>query len=128
MQDIGMLSEIERLGREDFVVYCFTSTTDPFEQRLACEILYSSCQQFLALEPIVQNVDLRRAWLQVGIELCEQGRQCLVWSDRDGLNACVGQYARVLTKLCGETFVKEMADSEERKRIQRVWQFQNVTF
>jgi hypothetical protein len=117
--DTTLVSEMEKFSKENFIQYIF-NTSNPIEQKIRCEILYAACQQFLSLQPDSTNEELYNAWIEIGIELCDLGKSCLVWNDCTGLNPCVGEFARVLTKMCNETFSKDMNDSEEKKRIQKI--------
>ncbi|KAL0484921.1 hypothetical protein AKO1_011789 [Acrasis kona] len=120
MDVVGMSSELDKFFKEELVQYFLNAASNTFEQKLRCDVLYSACKQYLLLQPPRSNSELRRAWVELGIELCEHCKSCLVWNDCHGLNACVGEFGKVLTKMCAEVHQPGMNDTEEKKRVNKV--------
>jgi hypothetical protein len=115
----GGVSEIELFSKERFVSHIWQSPASPSEQKLRCEMLFTLCREFLLLRPPSDHESMQ-AWLDIGVEVCEQGRDCLVWDDCPGINATISEFGKVLTRLCTETHSKYRYESNERRKVTKI--------
>lgn len=88
------------------------------------------CREFNTLvKPDSSNEEAVRAWLRVGkilskiliigTEICDQGVACLTWKKSPGLNCCIAEFGKALTKLSVET-CSPPYHQDERKKLQQV--------
>ena len=116
---LGGSSELELLGKEKFMQHIWQSPANSFEELLRCELLFCACREFLLLKPDPSDEQTFQAWLDIGIELCEQGKDCLIWDDCPSLNTTISEFGKALTRLCAETHRRQRYGSNERKKVTR---------
>jgi len=108
-----MPTQIELIFKEAVMQHLWQTPGNMSEKILRCKILFVACREFLLLKPLRASHDNEvdnlayNAWIAVGIELCDQSKDCLLWDDCPGLNTTIAEFGKVCTCLCVETYSKK---------------------
>jgi hypothetical protein len=93
-------SDIDKLGKEAYIEHCWNSPSDEFEEQLRCEILFCLAREFRLIIPDLGSKESKQAWVQVGMEICQQALSAFMWKASKWQNVCLSEVGRILTKLC----------------------------
>lgn len=116
--DVTNASELELFNKERIVVHMMQYPANIFERVLRSEMIFCSCREYLMLKP--KSDDIHLAWLNIGIELCDSAKECLLWNECPGINSTISEFGKVLTRLCVETHSPDMINSDERKKVTKI--------
>lgn len=108
-------SNLESFAKEAYVDHCMKNPSDEFEEQLRCEILFCLGREFLLLQPDPDVAESLEAWIQVAIEISQQGIAAFLWKPNPFHNAALSELGKVMTKLCMETAQLITTDGKSKR-------------
>jgi hypothetical protein len=109
-------SDIEMCKSEPFVDHVFKSPSDEFEEKLRCEMVFSMTREHLLLKPDPKLGESVQAWIQVGVEIAQQGVSSFLWKQTDTLHCVLFELSKLISRLS----VEALAYTDLKKKVQEI--------